>query len=81
MGFMLSISAAISWYNMDGLPACPIKVERNEFDHSNGYGEPPAKRANVSAPVPTPPPSTAAPRTQCKFCLPFLWSCSCLFFL
>lgn len=46
------------------LPALPVKVEA-EFDHSNGYGEPPAKRANTGATI---PPVSSASRNQGMSC-------------
>lgn len=58
------------------MPECPVKLEMSDYDHSNGYGEPPVKRANTtSTPVPNLPPVTTgvsatpnstAPRTQRK---------------
>lgn len=54
------------------LPACPVKLETEmgDYDQSNGYGEPLAKRAN-NAPTPNPssapaPVITATSRNQCK---------------
>lgn len=45
----------------------PVKIEANsggDYDHANGYGEPPAKRHNSGPSVPAV--STTASRNQCE---------------
>ena len=56
------------------LPNCPVKLEINEYDQSNGYGEPLAKRPNTTSNVQAAAPTSAlnsAGRNQCKLILSY----------